>query len=67
MEKDWVCIYTSQKSQNAEMIKALLTHNEINCVIVNKQDSFYRFGDYEIFVNRDDSVKAKFVLSQTLL
>ncbi|MBI3502820.1 MAG: DUF2007 domain-containing protein [Bacteroidetes bacterium] len=62
---DWVCIYTSSKPQNAEMIKALLTHNEINSVVVSKQDSFYKFGEYEVYVNRDDVVKAKFCLSQT--
>jgi type III secretory pathway lipoprotein EscJ len=60
--KDWVCIYSSLKQQNAEMIKALLTHNEINCVVICKQDSFYKFGDYELHVNRDDAVKAKYVL-----
>lgn len=64
--KDWVCIYTSPKLQNAEMIKALLTHNEIQSVIMNYQDSFYKFGEIEVHVNRDDVVKAKFCLTQTL-
>lgn len=44
------------------MIKGLLTHNEINSVVVNKQDSAYMFGEYEVYVNRHDVVKAKFVL-----
>ncbi|TAL60251.1 MAG: hypothetical protein EPN85_07640 [Bacteroidetes bacterium] len=60
--KDWVCIYTSQKLQEAEMMKGLLSFNEINNVVVNKQDSAYMFGEFEIYVNRDDVVKAKFVL-----
>ena len=59
---DWVCIYTSQKLQDAEIIKSLLTHNEINSVVVNKQDSAYMFGEYEVYVNRDDTVKAKYVI-----
>ena len=62
--KDWICIYTSKNLQNAEMIKSLLSFNEINSVVVNKQDSSYMFGDYEIYVNRDDVVKAKFVLKE---
>ncbi len=45
------------------MIKALLTHNEINSVVVNKQDSSYMFGEFEVFVSREDVVKAKFVIS----
>ena len=67
MEKDWVCIYTSPKSQNAEIIKALLTHNEINSVVINKQASPYNmFGEFEVYVNVDEVIKAKFCLSQSL-
>ena len=44
------------------MIKGLLMHNEINSVVVNKQDSSYMFGEFEVFVNREDVVKAKFVI-----
>ena len=64
--KDWVCIYASTKQQSAEIIKGLLTHNEINSVVINKQDSSYMFGEYEVYVNREDVVKAKFCLTQTL-
>lgn len=62
--KDWVCIYSSPKLQDAEMIKGLLSFNEINGVVVNKQDSSYMFGDFEVHVNRNDVVKAKFVLKE---
>jgi hypothetical protein len=62
--KDWVCIYTSQKLQDAEIIKGLLSFNEINSVVINKQDSSYMFGYFEVYVNRDDAVKAKFVLKE---
>lgn len=64
--KDWVCIYTSQKLQEAEIINGLLTFNEINSVVVNKQDSSYMFGEFEVYVNRDTAVKAKFCISQTI-
>ena len=63
--KDWVSIYSSASQQESEMIKGFLTHNEINSVVVNKQDSLSKFGEFEVFVNRDDVVKAKFYLSQT--
>ncbi len=67
MEKDWVCIFSTSHQQKAELIKGLLTHNEINSVVVNKQDSSYNmFGEFEVYVNRDDVVKAKFCLTQTL-
>lgn len=62
--KDWVCIFTSSKLQEAEIMKGVLAFNEINSVVVNKQDSSYMFGEYEIYVNREDVVKAKFVLKE---
>ena len=63
--KDWVCIYTSQKLQDAEMTKGILSFNEINSVVINKQDSSYNmFGSFEVYVNRDDVVKAKFILKE---
>lgn len=64
--KDWVCVFTSQKMQETEMVKGLLTFNEINNVVVNKQDSSYMFGEFEVYVNREDAVKAKFVLKENL-
>lgn len=62
--KDWVSIYSSPKLQSAEIIKGLLTHNEINSVVVNRQDPSYLFGEYEVFVNRGDVVTALFVLKE---
>ncbi|MBI4929998.1 MAG: DUF2007 domain-containing protein [Bacteroidetes bacterium] len=65
MEKDWVCIRTASTSQDAEIIKGLLIFNEINSVVINKQDSSYNmFGYFEVYVNRDDAVKAEFVLKE---
>ncbi|MFH1004450.1 MAG: hypothetical protein V1781_03000 [Bacteroidota bacterium] len=60
---NWICIYSSPQLHDAEMVKGLLTFNEINSVLINKQDSLYKFGDFEIFVNRDDVVKAKYYLT----
>lgn len=63
--KDWVCIYTSQNLQDAEIAKGLLAFNEINSVVINKQDSSYNmFGFFEVYVNRDDAVKATYVLKE---
>ena len=59
MENDWVVIFTTSKQYEAEIINGLLTENEIESVVVNKQDSAYLFGEYELFVNREDILKAK--------
>jgi hypothetical protein len=59
MESDWVVIFTTGKQYEAEIINGLLTENEIESVVVNKQDSLYLFGEYELFVKREDILRAK--------
>ncbi len=64
MDKNWVVIFSSDNLQKVELVKGLLAHNEIQSVIVNHQDSFYKFGEIEVHVNRDNVVKAKFILKE---
>lgn len=65
MDKNWVTIFSCDNLQRAELVKNLLSHNEINSVIINHQDSLYKFGDIEVCVNRADVVKAKFCLTSS--
>jgi len=63
MEKDWQLLYSTNIIHEAELIKNLLEHNDIDSIIMNKKDSFYvSVGDVEVYVQRDDLIKAKFVI-----
>lgn len=55
---NWVCIYSSKLIHKVEIVQAVLADDNINSVIVNKQDSAYHFGDIELHVHPDDSIKA---------
>lgn len=59
MEDNWVPVYSSSQLYIAEMVKSLLSDNDIECVIMNKQDSAYMFGEIEVYVPTDKSFKAK--------
>ena len=63
MEKNWVCIYRTSALYIAEMAKDLLHEEEIDAVIINKKDSNYMFGVLEIYVERNNTVKAKHILA----
>ena len=41
MEKDWVKIYSSSIEPDVIIKKQLLENNDIEVVIINKQDSVY--------------------------
>lgn len=65
MEKGWIKIYTTTAPNKAEIIKGMLEENGIHSVIINKQDSSYLiFGEAELYVNREDSVKAINLINQ---
>jgi hypothetical protein len=59
MLDNWVPVYSSSQLYEAEMVKNFLTDNDIECVIMNKQDSVYMFGDIEVYVPTNEALKAK--------
>lgn len=60
--KDWKLIFSTGKLYLAEIVKDVLEDNNLNVVLLNKQDSFYLFGDIELYVKPDDVIRAKFLI-----
>lgn len=55
MEKNWVKIFSSTNYYRSEMVKQALYGNNIEAVILNKQDSSHRtFGDIEVYIHQED-------------
>lgn len=52
MNRDWVKIYTSADFYKSEMVRQVLIDHEIEAVMLNKQDSQYKFGDIEVYINK---------------
>ena len=56
-------IFTTNNLNKAEIIKQMLEENNINVVILNKQDSSYlMFGYIEIYINKEQEKEAKLLL-----
>jgi len=66
LEKDWVSIYSSNTRGKIEILKAKLEEHEIQVVLMSKKDSMYQFGDMELFVTRDDVIRAKQILTKII-
>lgn len=65
MEKDWVRAYETKQEYLAEIARSVLFDNDIESVIINKKDSIYNtLGDIEIYVNRDNLIRAKQILQK---
>ncbi len=65
MEKNWSKIYSSNKPYEVEIIKKNLDDNNINSVIINKQDSSFIIGSIELYVNDKDISKAKKIIDES--
>lgn len=66
MEKNWTKIYTLTDPIGTEMCKQLLEQNGIPTVLMNKQDSAFKFGKLELYVNDSDVERAKRILEDEL-
>jgi len=58
MLDNWIVIYSTSQLYEAEMVKNIMADNEIECVIMNKKDSTYGFGEIEVCVPTNDAFKA---------
>lgn len=64
MEANLVHIFSSGQPYKAEMARQMLTNHNIQSFLVNKQDSAYKFGVVELYVNRDDVIRAKKLIQE---
>jgi hypothetical protein len=64
MPENWVKVYGVSQEYEAEMVTGLLKENEIDCVVINKKDSAYLFGELEIFVDVENAFLAKQIITK---
>ena len=55
----WQIIYTTNQIYEAEMVRNIMEDHEIECVIMNKQDSPHLFGEIEVLVPNENVHTAK--------
>jgi Putative prokaryotic signal transducing protein len=59
MFENWVVIFTTDQLYEAELVRNFLYDHGIECVIMNKKDSAYMFGDIEVYVPTEEAFRAK--------
>jgi len=64
MATDLVTVFTTNKPYEAELLRQVLSNHQIHAFIINKQDSAYKFGEIELFVHRDDVIRAKILIRE---
>lgn len=64
MEKHWVKLFSTTSPVEAELTKQMLEENGVSAVIINKQDSSYRFGQVELYVHESEEQFSKLLISE---
>lgn len=64
MEKHWVKLLTTDNPVQAEMTKQMLEEQGVSAVVINKQDSSYRFGQVELYVHESEEALAKGLIAE---
>ena len=58
-------LYSTENPNKAEIIKQMLEENDINVVLLNKQDSSYNmFGTIELYVEEKNINTAKYLITK---
>lgn len=67
MDINWIKIYTSNDYYKSDIVKQVLIDHQIEAVILNKQDSSYKFGEVEVHVHKEYADLASAIISQNNL
>ena len=67
MDKNWVKIYTSTDFFKAEIVRQVLIDHEIEAVLMNKQDTSYKFGEVHVHIPQEYAQQASEIILQNEL
>ena len=50
---DWIAVFETSQLYQAEMVKDILADNGVEAVVLNQQDSSYKFGGIRVMVREE--------------
>jgi hypothetical protein len=64
--RDWQKVYRDQQQYRAEIVRSILDENELSPVMLNKKDSAYQFGHFEVLVAPEHVIKALKIINEEI-
>lgn len=64
MEKHWIKLFVTTNPFQAEITKQMLEEHDVSAVVINKQDSSYRFGQVELYVHESEEAVARALIAE---
>lgn len=56
--KGWQKVFSTEHSYRANIVKSVLEDHEMTAVVMDKKDSSYHFGSYEVYVTSEHVLDA---------
>ncbi len=66
MMSNWQKVYTTTVNHQAEIVKGVLEANAIPAVVMNRKDSSYHFGHFEVLVPADKNMEALKIIADEI-
>ncbi len=63
---EWQKVFQDQQRYRAEIVKAILEDNNLDPVLLDKKDSAYLFGHFEIHVAADHVMRALKIINEEI-
>jgi hypothetical protein len=64
--KSWISVYKTQLAYRAEIVKAVLQDNDLPAVVVDKKESVFKTGFFEVHVAADHVMKANKIIQDDI-
>ena len=64
--KNWQVVYKTENGHRAEIVRAILDEKELSPVLINKKDSNYHFGLFEVYVSPDNVMRALKIIDKDI-
>lgn len=64
MSDDWVPVFSATKMSEIVFLQEILTEENIESVVMSKQDSIYLFGEIELYTRNTDAMAARFIIEK---
>ncbi len=66
MMYNWQKVFTTSINHQAEIVKGVLEANSIPAVVMNRKDSSYHFGHFEVLVSADNHMEALKIIADEI-
>lgn len=64
MTDDWVLVFSAIDIFEVNYLQELMSEDNIETVVMNKQDSSYLFGEIELYTRNTDALAAKQIIEK---